>query len=118
MPTLTDAANRFPSPDDICMVCGDTLENHGDRQHMFSRDGSLKPLNEAPKPRQEAPKERRASLPTTPQPPSFTGADKGHQLTLRLVTLLVKRNILDGADLMYLFSEGDPDAVPERPTSA
>lgn len=85
------------SPDDICEVCSTKRDEHGDRNHKFSTDGELVPLEKAAKPRQEPPKER-----STVQH-AFPGTNDMASLHLRLVERLVAKGLFDAEDLLYIF---------------
>lgn len=98
------------SPDDICGVCDVKRDEHGDTKHAFNIEGELIPLAPPPKARNTPPKlQGEVSLEAQQilRDP-LTGP------TLRLVEVLIKKNILDGADLMFIFGGGDvaPDRGP------
>lgn len=88
-----------PQPDDECALCGLTRENHGDSNHKFSQDGELIPVKPGPPARQQPPEEKKASLSA---PAKDLAEDTTAQAFLRLVDVLVKKEVLDGQDLMYI----------------
>lgn len=96
------------SPDDECLVCGTTRENHGDLNHEFSTDGQLVPKKSGAAPRQ-----------TPPMPRTAEGAalqkDPTNNLLLRLIERLVAKDLLQGQDLLYMF--GATDAPYRRDTA-
>lgn len=89
-PTMTNSSTV--SPDDPCAICGTTRENHGDRKHKFSIDGSLNPLD-PPAPRRQAPTPAGQAL----------AKDPTTAMTLRLVEVLIQKGVLLGDDLIHIF---------------
>ena len=90
------------SPDDVCLVCEETRENHGDKVHKFSRDGQLLPLDEGPVARQLAPKERRI-------PGNYGGQGYQAQADLHtakslatLLEILVDKELLSAKDIIRI----------------
>lgn len=92
-----------PKADDVCAVCEETRENHGDKNHEFSLDGVLKPIKQGPPPRNEPPRERGAQ----PSPAQVLGNDPVARLQLRMIERMVAKGIFDGEDLMYVFGNGN-----------
>lgn len=86
-----------PKADDVCEVCGETRENHGDRQHEFSLDGVLKQKKPTEKARAEAPRERGSG------PAAALAQDPVARLQLRMIERMVAKGVFDGEDLMYVF---------------
>jgi hypothetical protein len=96
------------SPDEMCLVCETTRENHGDKNHVFNPvSDNLVPLKPGPPARREAPRER-ASL-GAPQP----GPSPEARAFATLVEILsektisfdgVNRPILDSKDIIRIFS--------------
>lgn len=84
-------STRSLYPSDICAICGETRENHGDKRHVFSVDGELVDLPTPAKARQQSPEGRALAK------------DPTANLMLRVVQKLIAKNILDGEDLVYIF---------------
>lgn len=84
------------SPDDVCGVCSNTRENHGDMQHKFSVDGVLQKLDPPAPPRQQPPRHR-----DDPKP-----QDMEHGYVLRLTEVLIDKGILDARDLLRVMGGG------------
>lgn len=76
-------------PDEVCGVCGDTRENHGDRHHKFSPNGDLVALPKAEPPRQRPPVHRDD---VAIQAKSFA----------TLIEVLVEKNLLDAKDVIRI----------------
>jgi len=94
------------SPDDVCMVCETTRDQHGDSNHKFSEDGQLIPIQPGPPARQKAPDEKRASL----SPEAKGVADNmTSQTLLRLIDTLVEKEVISGKDLMYILGNHVPN---------
>lgn len=91
-------------PDDICGVCNETRENHGDKQHKFSIEGILEEKDPPAPPRQAPPRERGQS----PEAAAL-GRDPVAGLVLRLIETLVQKEVLKGDDLVKLFGGGTSD---------
>ncbi len=92
-----------PKADDVCAVCDETRENHGDKQHEFSLDGVLTPKKAGPPPRREPPQERGAQ----PSPAQVLGNDPVARLQIRLIERMVAKGLLDGEDMLYIFGNGN-----------
>jgi len=91
MTTSSSTPSTNSDPDAECLLCNTTRENHGDRNHKFSEDGLLRPLDPPPKPRQEAPVHRdEQQIKAT----SFA----------TLMEVLVEKNILDAKDVIRIFT--------------
>lgn len=90
----TTTTDQTVSADDVCEVCGETRENHGDKKHKFSIDGQLIPIEPGPKPSNTPPARAVANDPVA-------------RLHLRLVERLVAKGIFDGTDLLYIFGGAD-----------
>lgn len=89
------------SPDDVCLVCGTVRDQHGDKNHKFSQDGQLIPLDPPPEPRMKAPRHR-----DDPPAPAQPGVDDGPNIKLAFATLvevLVDKGILDVKDVLRIF---------------
>jgi len=84
-----------PKADDVCEVCCETRENHGDKQHEFSLDGVLKTKKAPEPPRNQPPRERGAA--------GALAQDPVARLQIRMIERLVAKGMLDGEDLMYIF---------------
>jgi hypothetical protein len=95
------------NPDEACEVCGETRINHGDKQHRFSTDGALIPVQPGPAPR-NAP-------PTSGGQAAILSKDPTTQLVLRLVDRLINNGTLSGDDALYIFGGG---YAPDRRTPA
>lgn len=93
-------------PDEACVHCGITRENHGDMQHVFSREGEPLRKKEAPPTPQ--------SLPPTPAGRAAAG-DPTTRLVLRLIESLVDKGILDGLDMIKIFGGTDAPASGRTP---
>lgn len=101
---MTDGLN----PDERCMACDTTRENHGDKNHVFNAvDDTIIPIRKGEAPRREAPRER-ASL-AAPEPRQSQEA----RALATLVEILsekkisfdgVNRPILDAKDIIRIFS--------------
>jgi hypothetical protein len=88
------------SPDDRCLVCDTTRENHGDKRHKFNDvDDQLYPLDPPPKPRAEAPRERGE----TPAPAVVAEMIKAESFAT-LMEVLVEKEILDAKDVIRVFT--------------
>lgn len=70
---------------------------HGDLAHKFSMDGQLIPNAPAAPPKKEAPRERGDTA-------AELAKDIQANATMRLVEVLIERDVLDGKDTMYIFS--------------
>lgn len=95
------------SPDDLCVICDTKRDEHGDRQHQFSLDGQLIPLNPGPEGRKppqtkaEAEAEQLKNLP-----------DIGRAFATLVEVLAekkinfdgVNRPLLDTKDIIRIFS--------------
>lgn len=92
------AESKPLDPDEECGVCGTTREQHGDKNHKFSVDGVLEPLDPKPVPR---------ALP----PGVRGGVDPSTRVVLRLVEVLIAKGVLDGQDLVHVFGG---DSAPDR----
>lgn len=90
------------SQDDICEVCMETREFHGDKNHEFSSDGVL-----TPKKKPEPPK---------PGPIPRTIPDPTQAALLRLVERLISKELIQGDDLVYIFG-GISGSTDRGPTS-
>lgn len=104
MTTIT--TDPIPSADDICGVCAETRENHGDKRHQFSIDGVLIALKPAPMPKNLAP---------TPRG-QVVGNDPVARMVLRMVERLIAKGVLEGDDLVHIFGgERSEDSGRETP---
>lgn len=83
------------SPDDVCGVCGDTRENHGDKMHEFNIHGDLVQKKPAELPRQSPPRER-GEVPPEVKSAAFAC----------LVEVLSEKGLLDNHDIIRIFSAG------------
>lgn len=92
------AENERETP---CGVCGHTREYHGDMNHVFSEEGILQTKREAPPVPQRTPPEE---LGTT--------ARITQNAFLRLIEVLVARNLLDGEDLVRIFGGDSSNRGP------
>lgn len=72
--------------DEPCGVCNETRDMHGDKNHKFSAEGQLIPLETKPKPPVQV-------APSTMQ----------SNLILRMVEVLIQKGLLVGDDLTYIF---------------
>lgn len=83
------------SPDDVCQVCHDTRENHGDRMHQFSEDGQLV-VKEPPKP------------PTVPAPKTRVEQQLDTQQLgdsfATLLEVLAEKGVLQAPDIIRILS--------------
>lgn len=91
--------NSAIAASDECGVCGTTREDHGDKQHKFSMEGILTPLDPPPKPRQQPPVAKGEMSPEA----QVLSKDPTTQVMLRMVNRMVAKGLFDGADLMYIF---------------
>lgn len=89
-------SSREAKADDMCGVCGETRENHGDKNHEFNIDGELKPLKKPEVGRQAAPTRRGDEL----------AKDPVAQVMLRLIEVLGTKGVLSPYDNMYIFGGG------------
>lgn len=96
----TTMTSSQPKADDVCAVCDETRENHGDKQHEFSLDGVLKPIKQGAPARSEPPRERTAAG-------VALGNDPVARLQVRLIERMVAKGLFDGEDLMYIFGNGN-----------
>lgn len=89
--------------EDVCGVCGETRENHGDMNHVFDVEGQLKRKEAAGPPRQA--------------PPEMAGttAQMTQNAFLRLIEVLVNKGLLDGEDLVRVFGG---DSSNRRPAAS
>lgn len=92
-------------PDDVCALCSYLREEHGDKNHKFSVEGELIPIEPGPPPRQEAPKARDS----TPEA-QVLGNDPVTKVVLRMVERMVSKQLLSGEDLVYIFGGGSNPA--------
>jgi hypothetical protein len=92
------------NPDDVCGVCDETRENHGDKMHEFSIDGVLKKISPRPAPQNTPPRERNAEAERLSRDPEV-------KAMLRLTERLIEKNVLDAMDVLYIFGGGS-DAQP------
>jgi hypothetical protein len=72
------------------MICLETRENHGDKQHEFSEDGQLVQKKPADPPKKNAPEEK--------VPDAF----KAKALTT-LVEILAEKGVLGAPDIIRIF---------------
>lgn len=83
-------------PDDICGVCNETREHHGDKNHEFNEEGVLIPLKKPEPPRQEPPQARgelvSGDLTTKQVGDSF----------LALLEVLIDKNIIEARDVLRI----------------
>lgn len=98
---MTTTSSPVPKANDICGVCAETRENHGDKQHEFSIDGVLKKLSPAPQAKSTPPAERGSA------PAQQLSNDPIARLQVRLIERLVAKGILEGDDLIYIFGGGN-----------
>jgi len=96
---MTMSSSKANSPDDLCGVCEITRENHGDSHHEFSLEGVLIAKKPGPTPRQQPPGKM---SPVAQQ----MSQDLGINMSLRLVSRLIGKGLLDGEDLLYIFGGG------------
>lgn len=89
------------NPDEPCFICGLARVDHGDARHEWSADGkiTIKPepapaREQAPQPRSTARRESSAA--------EVLGSDPVARLSLKLITRLVDKGLLDGDDLLYI----------------
>lgn len=97
-----------PLPDDVCQVCSETRENHGDKLHHFSTDGQLVSKTPPPAPKNTPPTPAGSALARDP----LVGP------LLRLVEQLVSKGILEPQDLVRIFGGGDGNPNPANPKPA
>lgn len=85
------------NPDEVCGVCEETRENHGDKNHEFNAEGVLIPKKKAPDKAPDAPK---------PPPPPSTQADVKHiqDSFATLVEVLAEKEILSPHDIVRIFN--------------
>lgn len=84
------------SPEDQCEVCLVTRENHGDKNHKFSEDGVLVPLEPA-KPAENAPPARRGEKEERlPTPANFVA----------LLDILISKDLLNAYEVAYILGGG------------
>lgn len=76
-----------------CLVCDTLRSEHGDKNHIFSTDGSLTAMKPGPS-RKEPPQGGRG--------PGITEAHTVG-LTLRVIETLTQKGILSSQDLLYIF---------------
>lgn len=88
------------NPDDPCGVCQTQRDEHGDKMHEFNLLGYLIPKAEPEAPRQSPPQLKGDELKSAAQ---VLGSDPVARLQLRLITRLVNKGLLDGADLVHIF---------------
>lgn len=88
----TSSSQLSTNPDEVCQVCRVTRENHGDKNHKFSTDGQLLPLDPPPKPRAEAPTHR----------------DDAQMLQAKsfatLLEVMVERGMIDARDVIRILT--------------
>lgn len=77
-------------PDDVCEVCQETRENHGDKHHKF---GTLEPIQ---------PGEPARQIPPTAAGKELSN-DPVARLQLRMIEQLAKKGVFTGDDLMVIF---------------
>lgn len=93
------------SPDDLCGVCQNRRDEHGDVNHKFSLEGRLEKLEPAPPPREQAPVHR-----DDPKMPMMPGGNINlaqaismeHNFSLRLMETLVDKGLLDAKDVIHI----------------
>lgn len=88
-----------PNPDEVCLVCGETRENHGDKNHRFNAvDDQLIPITPGPKRRQTPPTERTAlgngASPDNPEARALA----------TLVDILAQKDLLTTKEIIRIFS--------------
>lgn len=105
--TSSPAANE-PKPDDVCEVCDETRENHGDKHHVFSTDGVLTPIKPGPPARNTPPRERTDEV-------KRLGRDPEVGAMMRLIEVLIEKEVLSALDVLRVFGGGD--AQPGGETS-
>lgn len=89
-------SSNAPDQDEQCQVCGEIRENHGDKNHKFSTDGQLLPLD-PPKPAsREAPRHRDDVVAEAIKAESFA----------MLLEVLAEKNILNEKDIIRILMPG------------
>lgn len=104
--TAQSPSTSLKGPDDPCGVCDTTRENHGDMRHKFSLEGHLEVMPEPAPPRAEAPKLKGETM--SPEAQKVAQDPTAHVI-LRLVELMVEKELLSGDELMYILG-GKPRA--------
>lgn len=102
---MTKTSSSGSDPNEPCVICEITRENHGDSNHVFKgedSDGLLEKKPTPEPPRQQAPRERG-------QASDVLGADPVARMHLRMVERMVHKGLLNGDDLMYIFGAGSAD---------
>lgn len=87
-------------PLEVCEVCGDIREEHGDKNHEFSQDGIIVPIKKGEPARQSPPRAKDDQLGVEVDRIS---RDPVTAMSLRMIERLVAKNLLDGEDLMFIF---------------
>lgn len=85
------------SPDEECLICGTKRDEHGDKLHQFSTDGSLVPITPGVKPREEAPK---------PKSEVTTSGPDVSKAFAALVEILAEKELINARDIIRIFSSG------------
>jgi len=96
----TTSSPKMLDPDEECLVCGHRREIHGDMKHQFSTDGNLRAKPQPEPARQQAPTERGQQLAKDPTTAAM----------LRIVEVLIQKDILKGEDLVYIFGGARADS--------
>lgn len=90
---------KMKTPDDICEVCMTPRDLHGDKNHKFSEDGVLEPLDPAPPAAKEPPRARGEAKPSSndlPTPANFVA----------LLDVLIGKGVLNGYEVAYILAGG------------
>lgn len=87
---------------DVCGVCDEYRQDHGDKNHQFNAEGILIPLSPRPEPKNTPPQERRASVAA----PSPNAGDIAASFAM-LVEVLAEKHVYLGGEMIPLLSSKD-----------
>lgn len=79
-------------PDEVCSICPNTRENHGDMNHEFNTEGQLIQKKKAPEPRAKAPEHR--------DDPKPRDGDPNSRAIATMLEVLAEKGIFEPRDII------------------